>query len=196
MAEPAKDPVSEFLEKHKLNDIHAKDKHGNSALMIALSENNEPIALAIIERAPEQAHELDKAGYAPVYLAASNNLLNVMKKLIEAKADINYMPPRGYSSIYIATLCGLTDMVKLLIENQASPAQANVYGGSLPFCAAVAKKHVEIFTMLYNNNVRTCNHEEAHMQSNNLKELRKTIDVGSGIQKAHEAKKNEEKENK
>ncbi len=106
----------------------------------ALKAANDKDALAAIA-AGADVNNVDASSTAPLSLAACFSGADVVKALIDAKADINYVQPsNGYTPLFNAANWGNTDAVKLLLAAGADVKPKAKLGQTLLWVAITSVK--------------------------------------------------------
>ncbi len=106
----------------------------------ALKAANDKDALSAIS-AGADVNNLDAGGTAPISLAACFSGAEVVKALIAAKADINYVQPaNGFTPLMNAANWGNTDAVKILLEAGADIKPKAKLGNTLLSIAITSVK--------------------------------------------------------
>lgn len=80
--------------------------------------------------------------------AVAKNDLDAAKKLIEEKADINFLGEKGYSPLHGASINGFDKMVKLLLENKADTELKSLDGGFTALHFAAVEGHIDTVKIL------------------------------------------------
>ena len=89
--------------------------------------------LQIVREKPELLEVQDELGNSALHLAALGAHLDVVKLLLDHKADVNGVNDEGNTALILTTICmadSAVDCAKLLIESNADPEIENV--SSLP----------------------------------------------------------------
>jgi ankyrin repeat protein len=106
--------VIRFLIKHWKVDIN--DTHGVHPLFMAVQHDAIPTVELLIELGADvNVIQTDK-NCSPLHLAASNNFLDIVKLLIDHKANVNIQDNRGYTPLIMAASEGYTECVKRLAD--------------------------------------------------------------------------------
>jgi len=82
-----------------------------------------------------------------LFFASNYNQKDIVKLLLEAKADVNAPYKEGITPLYIASELGHTEIVKLLLEAKADVNVADKNGATMLYMAT-AKNHTEIVKLL------------------------------------------------
>lgn len=101
-----------------VEDVNAKDEHGNTALHLAAEHSHvEMVQLLIDARAnPNLKGSQQKT---PLVVAASKNNVAVVQKLIEAKADVNG-DNSGFTPCHVAAEAGNLEVLDFLVSSNCS----------------------------------------------------------------------------
>jgi len=107
----------------------------------------------IAEFAPERINEPDENGCPPLYWASTNEQVDDIKILLEAKASVNQVTPIGASPLYIAAFNNREEAVRVLLEAGANVNQG-LHGsmtlsegeeyGQTPLCASSSEQVKEL----------------------------------------------------
>jgi len=95
-------------------DVMARNSGGFTALHAAAYSGSAPIAALLLDNGAARDDAKNKAGTAPVFVAAEMNHPEVVELLIARGADVSQPESHGYSAITRAFWKGHTDMVRLL----------------------------------------------------------------------------------
>jgi len=89
-------------------------------------------------------------GVTPLYTASWNGHLEIVKLLLEAKADVNAADTYGLTPLYMASQYGYTEVVKLLLDAKVDiNAKAHIDGQIYtPLSAAKQMGHEKIIKLL------------------------------------------------
>ena len=112
--------INSILNKGKV-DINAKNKDGETALMLASSEGHLEMVKLLVENGADYTNALR--------LASREGHLEIVKLLIENGANINAKDNDGETALMRASYNGHLEVVKYLIENGADVnIKDNYYG--------------------------------------------------------------------
>ncbi|KAF0720286.1 Aste57867_430 [Aphanomyces stellatus] len=128
-----------FLDAARLGRVHLVRKlaptqaamvneHGWSALHIACSNGHEDVARVLLDYIDVNLQT--KEGATPLYVAAGNGNLNVVKFLIERKANVALGHNSGWSPLHIACSKGHMGVINYLLQHIPIDIQTN--HGSTP----------------------------------------------------------------
>lgn len=121
----------------------------NSDIFTACKRGDLDDVKQIIEKNPGTVGEKDAKGMTPLHWASHYARLDVMKYLIDHKADVNALNENGESPIFNAILSGKTEGVKLLIDSNADINIRNKTGKTpLGFARFYKKKEADIIQLL------------------------------------------------
>ena len=111
----------------------------------------------------ETLEEVPKKGITVLEWAARMGHTEVMKALLENKANVNVRRPAdGITPLHIAALVGRTEVVKLLLEHNADVNVRCIDKGATPLYIAAQEGHTEMAKLLLDNNadVNLCKHTD------------------------------------
>lgn len=106
-------------------NVNAQDQNGWSPLMWASARGNNDIVQTLIKAGANVnvgAKELDNDGHvtSALKIASHFGYTNVVKSLIEAKVDVNFLDGQDDTALIVAIQKGNTDIVKMLISAGAN----------------------------------------------------------------------------
>jgi len=198
---------------HAGADINAKDAEGETALMKVTSDglvnivelllkhgantsltnklDETALDMAIYQKQKEIAGMLmaDKKsiGSKTINAAMYQKDTPLLKKLIEAGADVNQQDENGQTLLMEAADQGDLDMVKMLLEHQAKVDIKSKFGGT-PFTRAVAQKHTEIAEALIEAGADMVDHYTGNWgalftaaQNGQVEIINLMLDKGTGV---------------
>ena len=139
--------------KYGTNVDQGTTDNGSTPLMIALAADNDDenkikvVKLLLDNNAgPNLARTID--GAVPLHMAAEKSRIDVVKLLLQYKAEPNARITDGATPLYIATENGRVDVVNVLLEHNADPNQALTIDGSTPVFIAAQKGYDECLKLL------------------------------------------------
>ena len=127
-------------------NINAVDIEGWSALSYAVNNGDIEIAKLLLENKAKIKDELLIAIKSPIV----ESRINMMKLLIDNKANINYTDENGFNPLNIAIESGDMELTKFLITNGANVNSLMQDGVSL-IGYAIAQNNMDLLQMLIEN---------------------------------------------
>ena len=127
-------------------NINAVDIEGWSALSYAINNGDIEIAKLLLENKVKIKDELLIAIKSPIV----ESRINMMKLLIDNKANINYTDENGFNPLNIAIESGDMELTKFLITNGANVNSLMQDGVSL-IGYAIAQNNMDLLQMLIEN---------------------------------------------
>jgi ankyrin repeat protein len=106
--------LTEFLLKNRANPLR-RNRHGDTALMLAVYRGDAVIAEQLIAAGAEIGH----SGWNPLHYAAFNGHVAAMQLLLKHKPDLDLRAPNGQTALMLAAANGHLDIVRLLIDADA-----------------------------------------------------------------------------
>jgi len=110
------------LLKQKINkdEINFKDKHGYTALDLAVIHNLVDVVEVLLKNGANPNIK-DKNGYTPLHRAVIKSSAVLTKLLLKYGADPNVKDIYGYTPLQRAVIQQSPELVKILLENGADP---------------------------------------------------------------------------
>ena len=127
-------------------DVNAVDIEGWSALSYAVNNGDIEIAKLLLENKVKIKDELLIAIKSPIVESS----INIMKLLIDNKANINYTDENGFNPLNIAIESGDMELTKFLITNGANVNSLMQDGVSL-IGYAIAQNNMDLLQILIEN---------------------------------------------
>lgn len=127
-------------------DVNAVDIEGWSALSYAVNNGDIEIAKLLLENKAKIKGELLIAIKSPIV----ESRINMMKLLIDNKANINYTDENGFNPLNIAIESGDMELTKFLITNGANVNSLMQDGVSL-IGYAIAQNNMDLLQILIEN---------------------------------------------
>ena len=127
-------------------DVNAVDIEGWSALSYAVNNGDIEIAKLLLENKVKIKDELLIAIKSPIVESS----INIMKLLIDNKANINYTDENGFSPLNMAIESGDMELTKFLITNGANVNSLMQDGVSL-IGYAIAQNNMDLLQILIEN---------------------------------------------
>lgn len=131
--------VADFLLSQNSVKVEARNRQGESPLMMAALKARLPQAIRLIQRGAE----VNKPGWTPLHYAASNPepaSADMVSLLLENHAYIDAASPNKTTPLMMAAHYGHDSVVKLLLEEGADPLLRNQQGLSAIDFAHRAKR--------------------------------------------------------
>lgn len=100
-------------------DLNTVDERGETALLIAVREGSRKVVLFLLEQPSVKVEARNPSGESPLMLAALKGHLDLARRLIQRKAEVN---KPGWTALHYAasnTTEASLDMVRLLLEHHA-----------------------------------------------------------------------------
>lgn len=104
--------------------VEARNRHDESALMLAALKGQAGLVKRLIERGAD----VNKPGWAPLHYAATQGNLDILHMLLDAHAYIDAESPNGTTPLMMAAHYGSVDGVRLLLESGADASLKNQLG--------------------------------------------------------------------
>lgn len=163
---------------------YLQSEKGDEELIDALSKGPDEVIRALNKGVRIEAR--DREGRSALMNAAANGYMDVVKVLLERKADINAAKYEGTCVLHCACMGGHEDIVRLLIEKGAQLDQWDNHRHNTLQVAAKGD-HVEIVELLLDNGLKleeTCDGKTAlHLAAKNKNEkiMSLLLDRGANI---------------
>ncbi len=134
-----------YLIDHGAN-INAKDRSGNTGLIIEAGNGNEERVKYLIDHGAD-VNAQNRRRLTALYYAAPSGHENIVKYLVEYGADPNKENDFGETPLHLAASSGHENIVKYLVEHRANVNVENIDGETALYFAA-AKGHENIVEYL------------------------------------------------
>ncbi|KAF2882274.1 hypothetical protein ILUMI_23894 [Ignelater luminosus] len=142
--------TNDFNSKKKSADIEAKTVTGNSALMMAvLNDQMSASKLLLSKNANMEAK--NNMGMNPLLCALDNGYNTIAKLLLSRNADIEAKNNIGMNSLLYAVDKGNKDIIEILLSKNAN-VEAKDIGGSTAISYAAYNGYVDILELLLSKN--------------------------------------------
>ena len=130
--------IAYLLEKGA--DATAKDDLGKTALLYASNFDDAKTLEKLLTLNKKAVNIPDNSGNTPLIYSAQKGLLNNVKALLAAGADVNYRSPvTGVSALSAASAEGRTNVVRYLVKNGNANINLRDLAGRTPIFYAVEK---------------------------------------------------------
>lgn len=136
--------MKQIVESEK-KALHQKNQNGHSALMLACYANNNAVAHYLIEKGAD-CNDISADGSVLMAAVVKNNL-EIGKKILEQKIDVNAQDANGNTALIYAVQFGNLEFVKLLLQYKAHTQIQNKEGKTAVELALVSN-HQEIIQLL------------------------------------------------
>lgn len=135
--------VAAFLLDQPLVEVEARNRNGESPLMMAVLKGHLDLARSLIARKAE----VNKPGWAPLHYAATNAdpvSVELVRLLLEHHAYIDAESPNRTTPLMMAAQYGLPEVVRLLLEEGADPTLRNEQNlTALDFAVRASRKDAQ-----------------------------------------------------
>jgi len=118
--------VSELLDHDA--DINTRDKNGDTALILALWEEQIDVVRLLIERGADTNIRGSDHDYTALMIAIQYKNIDIIRLLLDRGANPNISSVYGDTPLIYASFGGRTDIVRLLLRYGANPNIQNRYG--------------------------------------------------------------------
>jgi hypothetical protein len=130
-------------------DVNAQNQNGNTALHLAVYNNNEETAKSLIEFGAD-VNAQNQNGNTALHLAVYNNNKETAKSLIEFGADVNAQNQNGDTALHLAVYNNNEETAKALISDKANTSIENKFGQN-PLNYALANKQNALAVIITND---------------------------------------------
>ena len=106
------------------SQILAKDSIGRTCLHYAACSDSTNLVTFILGKEPDLITARDTYGRTPLHYAVWNGTseqVNIVKKLLEAKAEVDALDEEGMTALHFAAEAGKGKIIPLLLKYQANP---------------------------------------------------------------------------
>ena len=114
----------EALARHPKINLNLRNKHGETALMLACIKGNLALARLLIKRDADINHP----GWTALHYAASGGHTDIIRLLLDESAYIDAESPNGTTPLMMAARYGNSKAVQLLIEEGSDIQLKNQLG--------------------------------------------------------------------
>jgi len=141
--------IRNFLETADLSEINQIDRHGNTPLHWAVSENQAEIVSTLVENGAD-VNVQNFAGETPIFIVAARGNVQVCSELLQGGANVNLTNLAGSFPVHIAAANGNLEVLKLLLKFGAFVFAQDDEGDSM-LHYAVRESQFEIVSFLLIN---------------------------------------------
>ncbi len=148
--------VAEALLAHEDIDVNAKDNHGETALMLAVSDNDwAAAAKALLAREDIDVNAASKNGLTALMLAARKGPRDVVQALLAREdIDVNAASENGSTALIYAAHLGKVGIVTDLLAHADIDVNAtDDLGRTALMWAAAKKQHSSVEALLKHKNI-------------------------------------------
>ncbi len=122
------DMIEAMLKQKKYkNDVNFIDKHGYTALDLAVIHNSPKIVKILLENGANPNMK-DKNGYTPLHRAIIRYSYEIVELLLKNKADPNIKDKHGYTPLHRAVIQQDPKLVAILLKYGADPNIKDSHG--------------------------------------------------------------------
>ena len=129
-------------------DISKEDKEGlNASLLIAVDKNNKDMVTLLLKNGANPDYEAGYYSDTPLHLAISKGFDDIVKLLLDKKADVNLKNSYGNTPLHVAVSVGNDNLIKLLLDKKAD-VNAKGSGDDTPLHIAIRKGYYDVAKLL------------------------------------------------
>lgn len=168
-------------------DVSAVDSKSDTALHVAISENQIEAVDALLDAPSIDLGVLNDNGYSALHLAIKENNLRIVEKL-RAKASAksskaagifeSVESKHGNNALHIAVEAGARDIVKFILENRCVDVNATNLSNHTALVLARAMKDTQMAQMLMDYNAENITDEDEDVSPLTSGESRASQDSG------------------
>ena len=125
--------------------IHIAAYNGNAGVVRLLRQE---YGVDVNCNTSETIREEPQKGITPIHWASVHGRTEVVKLLLDMKADVNVRDTDGFTPLYIAAQNGHTEVVKLLLDHKADVNASRHTDGATPLYIAAWNGHTEVVKLL------------------------------------------------
>ncbi len=126
-------------------DVDERNNVGETALMIAASNNSLPLVKLLIEHDAD-VNVVPGGGGSPLYYALKADQ-ELMEYLLKHGANVNVQDMWGMTPLYSATVNGDAEKVELLLKYKANP-DIKMKKGWTPLAMAIGQERIDLVKLL------------------------------------------------
>ena len=138
--------IIDYLISQKVN-LYATDLAGQTGMMICARKGYLDIAIILLKAGYNLNSSIPSTDHSVLSLAVWAENLEMVRWLLNNKADMNCSDNQGWTPLMIAAYAGLTEIVKELLNRHADTGKKNIRG-STAFDLAVFRNHTDIIDLL------------------------------------------------
>ena len=97
-------------------DVNTSNASGTTALSLAVQLQNEVIIQRLLDNPEISVNKEDLQGYTPLHYACDGDNVNIIKLLLDKKADMFCQTKKGYLPIHIACLKGNRNVLDHILQ--------------------------------------------------------------------------------
>lgn len=131
-----------------MSDVEAWAEEGNISPLIEAVINDDLEEVEKLVKGGEDIHTMDYNGYTPIDWAIKDGNEQMVKLLLDLKADPNFAPEYGMTPFMTAAESGNLSMIRLLHEAGGDPNYQEEIGGYTALTYAVFSGEIEAVELL------------------------------------------------
>lgn len=138
--------IINYLISQKVN-LYTTDLAGQTGMMVCARKGYLDIAKIFLRAGYSLNRSIPSTDHSVLSLAVWAENLEIIRWLLNNKADVNCPDSQGWTPLMIAAYAGFTDIVKELLKHHADTEKKNIRG-STAFDLSVFSNHTDIIALL------------------------------------------------